>query len=68
MTVHPLIEAERRSGHIVKRARELLKVSRTGFYARRTANPGPRAVWDAELTGQVTAVRTCSRGTWPPGS
>ncbi|WP_328665274.1 hypothetical protein OG905_00170 [Streptomyces sp. NBC_00322] len=36
MTVHPFIEAEKRDGHNVKRACELLQVSRTAFYARRT--------------------------------
>jgi hypothetical protein len=60
-TVHPFIEAETRAGHSVQRACELLKVSRTAFYARRTGKPGPRAVRDAELTGQITEVRTRSR-------
>lgn len=44
MTVHPFIEAEKRAGHSVKRACELLKVSRAAYYARRTGTPGPRAV------------------------
>jgi putative transposase len=64
VTVHPFIEAEKRAGHSVKRACELLKVSRAACYARRTATPGPRAVRDAELTGQITAVHTRSRGTY----
>ncbi|WP_079088829.1 IS3 family transposase, partial [Streptomyces scabiei] len=64
MTVHPFIEAEKRAGHSVKRACELLKVSRTAFYARRTATPGPRAVRDAELAAQITDVHTRSRGTY----
>ena len=64
MTVHPFIEAEKQSGHNVKRACELLKVSRTAFYARRTGKPGPRAVRDAELTGQIAAVHQHSRGTY----
>ncbi|MEV6782712.1 IS3 family transposase [Streptomyces sp. NPDC051098] len=64
MTVHPFIEAEKRDGHNVKRACELLQVSRTAFYARRTGKPGPRAVRDAELTGQITAVHAKSRGTY----
>ncbi|MEU3168540.1 hypothetical protein [Streptosporangium sp. NPDC006930] len=42
MSVHPFIEAEKQSGHHVKRAYELLQVSRAAFYARRTATPGPR--------------------------
>jgi transposase InsO family protein len=64
VTVHPFIEAEKRDGHHVKRACELLKVSRTAFYARRTAKPGPRAVRDAELTRQITEAHTQSRGTY----
>jgi transposase InsO family protein len=64
VTVHPFIEAEKRAGHSVKRACELLKVSRTAFYARRTGTPGPRAVRDAELAAQITDVHTRSRGTY----
>ncbi|WP_326743653.1 IS3 family transposase [Streptomyces sp. NBC_00121] len=64
MTVHPFIGAENRNGHNVKRACELLKVSRTAFYARRTGKPAPRAVRDAELTGQIAAVHQHSRGTY----
>ena len=43
---------------------ELLEVSRTAFYARRTAKPGLRAVRDAELTGQIAEVHARSRGTY----
>jgi putative transposase len=50
--------------HNVQRACELLKVSRTAFCARRARTPGPRAVRDAELTGQITEVYTRSRGTY----
>jgi transposase InsO family protein len=64
VTVHPFIEAEKQGGHNVKRACELLKVSRAAFYARRTAQPGPRAVRDAELTDQITRVHARSRGTY----
>lgn len=64
MNVHPFIEAEKQSGHSVKRACELLKVSRTAYYARRTGTPGPRAVRDAELTEQITQVHEHSRGTY----
>lgn len=64
MTVHPFIEAEKQAGHNVKRACELLKVSRTAFYARRTATPGPRAMRDAELTQQIQDVHARSRGTY----
>jgi transposase InsO family protein len=64
VTVHPFIEAEKQAGHSVKRACELLKVSRAAFYTRRTGTPGPRAVRDAELTEQITAVHERSRGTY----
>ncbi|MEU3189040.1 IS3 family transposase [Streptomyces sp. NPDC006923] len=64
MTVHPFIEAEKRAGHSVKRACELLEVSRTAYYARRSATPGPRAVRDAELTEEITTVHTRSRGAY----
>ncbi|MFI8194476.1 IS3 family transposase [Streptomyces sp. NPDC085946] len=64
MTVHPFIEAEKTAGHNVKRACELLKVSRAAFYARRTGTPGARALRDAELTQQITAVHEQSRGTY----
>jgi putative transposase len=64
VTVHPFIEAEKATGHNVKRACELLQVSRAAFYARRTGVPGPRAVRDAELTEQITAVHERSRGTY----
>ena len=64
MTVHPFIEAEKQDGHNVKRACELLKVSRAAFYARRTAAPGPRAVRDAKLTGKIIEVHAISRGSY----
>ncbi|MDQ0773053.1 putative transposase [Streptomyces aurantiacus] len=64
MTVHPFIEAEKQAGHSVKRACELLKVSRAAFYARSSGRPGPRAVRDAELTEKITEVHDRSHGTY----
>lgn len=64
MTVHPFIEAEKSAGHSVKRACELLKVSRAAYYHRRTAAPGPRAVRDAELTEKITEAHSRSRGSY----
>ncbi|ROR38177.1 transposase [Kitasatospora cineracea] len=61
---HPFIEAEKQAGHSVKRACELLQVSRAAFYARRTAIPGPRAVRDAELTEKIAEVHQSSRGSY----
>ncbi|MFD0274210.1 IS3 family transposase [Kitasatospora sp. NPDC127111] len=64
MTVHPFIEAEKQAGYSVKRACELLKVSRAAFYARRNGQPGPRAMRDAELTSKITQIHTDSRGSY----
>ncbi|MBT2368893.1 IS3 family transposase [Streptomyces sp. ISL-10] len=64
MTVHPFIEVEKRDGHNVKRACELLQVSRAAFFARRSGRPGPRAVRDAELTEKIAEVHENSRGTY----
>jgi putative transposase len=64
VTVHPFIEAEKQSGHNVKRACELLKVSRAAFYARRAGVAGPRAVRDAELTEKITEVHGASRSSY----
>ncbi|MEU4580374.1 IS3 family transposase, partial [Nonomuraea sp. NPDC023979] len=63
-SVHPFIEAEKQGGHSVKRACELLGVSRAAFYARRSAVPGPRAVHDAELSEQIAAVHARSRDSY----
>ncbi|MGW2275484.1 hypothetical protein [Streptomyces yangpuensis] len=41
MTVDPFIEAEKRAGHNVKWACELMKVSRSAYYARRNTAPAP---------------------------
>lgn len=62
--MHPFIEAEKQSNHNVKRACELLEVSRTAFYARRTGTPGPRAVRDLELTEKITEAHENSHGTY----
>ncbi|MDX2648927.1 hypothetical protein PV341_36265 [Streptomyces sp. PA03-1a] len=62
--MHPFIEAEKQAGHSVKRACELLKVSRAAFYSSRTAIPGPRMVRDAELTEKITEVHAVSRGSY----
>lgn len=64
MSVDTFIEAEKQAGHSVKRACELLKVSRAAFYARRAGQRGPRAVQDAELVRRITEVHEQSRGTY----
>ncbi|MFF4365983.1 IS3 family transposase [Streptomyces sp. NPDC001594] len=64
MTVDPFIEAEKLAGHSVKRACELMKVSRSAYYQRRQSTPGPRARRDAEWTSLIREVHTRSRGTY----
>lgn len=72
MSVDPFIEAEKRGGHSVKRACELLGVSRAAFYARRSGVPGPRAMrsWPSAsprcthaheaATARRASMRSCS--------
>ncbi|WP_327264092.1 IS3 family transposase [Streptomyces sp. NBC_01232] len=64
MTVHPFIEAEKQAGHSVKRACELMKVSRSAYYKRRQETRGPRALRDEELTARISEVHNQSRGTY----
>ena len=69
---YQFIEAEKAQQRSVKRACELLKVSRAAFY-QHLAGPSPRARADADLTSQIRAVHTESRGRYgapracPPG-
>jgi hypothetical protein len=49
VNVYPFIEAEKAQQHNVQRACQLLKVSRSAYYAHRNG-PSPRAGRDAELT------------------
>jgi hypothetical protein len=61
---YPFIEAENAGNHNVTRACELLKVSRSAYYADR-ANPGschPRR--DAELTGKIIEIHDESEQTY----
>ena len=64
MSVDPFIEAEKQGGHSVKRACELLGVSRAAFYARRSGVPGPRAMRDGELAERIAEVHARSRGSY----
>jgi transposase InsO family protein len=58
---YQFIEAEKAQQRSVKRACELLKVSRAAFY-QHLAGPSPRARADADLTSQIRAVHKESRG------
>jgi len=59
---YPFIEAERVRRRNVKRACELLKVSRSAYYAAREGRPSDRERGDAELARQVRAVYEESKG------
>jgi transposase InsO family protein len=59
--VYPFIEAEKASRRNVKRACELLKVSRAAFY-QQLSGPSRRDRDDAELAGQIQAVHNESKG------
>jgi transposase InsO family protein len=59
---YPFIEAEKSQRRNVKRACELLKVSRSAYYAARGDEPSARARQDAELAAQVKTVHEGSKG------
>jgi transposase InsO family protein len=61
VTVYPFIEAEKAGRRNVKRACELLKVSRAAFYAH-LAGPSQHEREDAGLAGQIQAVHQRSKG------
>ena len=62
MRLYPFIEAEKAQQHNVKRACELLKVSRSAYYAAREGRPSDRAGQDAGLAAQVKTVHEASKG------
>lgn len=64
MKVDPFIEAENAADHSVKRACELLEVSRSAYNQRAKNIPSARARTDAELTEQISAIHTTSKGTY----
>jgi len=53
---YPFIEAEKAGNHNVARACELLKVSRSAYYADRASGPSPRAQRDTELTCKIIEI------------
>ena len=62
MNIYPFIEAEKVQRRNVKRACELLKVSRAAYYAARNRQPSARGREDAELTVLITAEHKRSKG------
>jgi transposase InsO family protein len=65
VNVYPFIEAENAGDRgTVKRACELLKVSRAAYYAHRAAGPSQRDRDDAALTEKIVKAHNESRGTY----
>jgi putative transposase len=64
VNVYPFIEAERAGQHNVKRACELLQVSRSAYYQQASGQQSERERVDEELTGVITAIHETSRGTY----
>ncbi|MCA2214854.1 IS3 family transposase [Jidongwangia harbinensis] len=62
MNVYPFVEAEQAGEHSVKRACELLKVSRSAYYARHERST--RARVDEQLTVKIREVHAASDGTY----
>ena len=62
MNVYPFIEAERAQQRSVKRACELLEVSRAAYYTHRAGTLSARQRIDDELTGHIRAAHQASRG------
>jgi transposase InsO family protein len=62
VNIYPFIEAEKAGDHNVKRACELLEVSRAAYYAQRTDQPTTRQCEDAELTEQIKDLHAESKG------
>jgi transposase InsO family protein len=61
VSVYPFIEAEKAGSRNVKRACELLKVSRAAFY-QHLSGPSQREQQDAQLAAEITAVHAESKG------
>lgn len=64
MNCYPFIEAEKQGDHNVKRACELLQVSRSAYYADRAGGPSLREQRDAELTGKIIEIHDESTQTY----
>jgi transposase InsO family protein len=61
VNIYPFIEAEKACRRNVKRACELLKVSRAAFY-QHLAGPSPREQQDAALAREIKSVHEESKG------
>jgi putative transposase len=62
VNLYRFIEAEKAQQRNVKRACELLEVSRAAYYAQRPGTPSARQVADAALTEQIRQAHQASKG------
>jgi transposase InsO family protein len=62
VNVYPFIEAEKAQQRNVKRACELLEVSRAAYYAHRADRPSIRQQVDDELTEHIRQAHEASKG------
>jgi hypothetical protein len=62
VNLYPFIEAEKAQQRSVKRAYELLEVSRAAYYTHRAGTLSARQRTDDELTGHIRAAHQASRG------
>jgi transposase InsO family protein len=62
VNMYPFIEAEKAQQCNVKRACELLEVSRAAYYAHRAAVPSARQLTDEALTEHIRQAHQASRG------
>jgi transposase InsO family protein len=62
VNVHPFIEAEKAQQRSVKRACELLEVSRAAYYAHRAGTVSSRQRTDQELTERIRQAHETSKG------
>ena len=62
MNLYPFIEAEKAQQRNVKRACELLEVSRAAYYANRADSPSTRQLVDQELTEHIRQAHQTSKG------
>jgi transposase InsO family protein len=62
VNLYPFIEAEKAQQRNVKRACELLEVSRAAYYAHCTDSPSTRQLVDQELTEHIRQAHQASKG------
>ena len=62
MNVYPFIEAEKAQQRTLKRACELLEVSRAAYYAHRANTPSARQRTDEQLTEHIRQAHQASKG------